>query len=242
MEQAGPALPANLVAAREQLSKTVTDALATIEKGAAEGSQWVLQWLAGLGAAQIVSAAGIVGTEAAKALGLSAQWGALSGAVHAAVENSYGALLRLVGPEVVQKLGAQVAAWADSAVHGQALAPLLEKLYGTHATAQAVQGIIAVSTSDVSAFQAAISGVQALADGYSNQMDWVGKLQSPLVQLVAGGIALTPQGRLALAAFYVVVGAYVVLAGADFVDAPNLALLDHVPGVRRVVADALREN
>jgi hypothetical protein len=38
-----------------------------------------------------------------------------------------------------------------------------------------------------------------------------------------------------MAAAYLVVSAYVILAGADYVDAPRLKILNRVPGVRTVV-------
>ena len=44
-----------------------------------------------------------------------------------------------------------------------------------------------------------------------------------------------PQGQLLLAASYIVLGSYVILAGGDAVDAPLLELFDRTPGVRCVV-------
>ncbi len=37
-----------------------------------------------------------------------------------------------------------------------------------------------------------------------------------------------------MAAAYIILGGYVILAGADVVDAQRLRLLDRTPGVRRI--------
>jgi hypothetical protein len=42
-----------------------------------------------------------------------------------------------------------------------------------------------------------------------------------------------------LAAAYIVLGGYVILLGADYVDAQRVQWLDRVPGVRRVVQVSL---
>jgi len=44
---------------------------------------------------------------------------------------------------------------------------------------------------------------------------------------------------LVLTALYIVLGGYVIVAGADYVDAHKLSLLNRVPGVRRVVESTL---
>jgi hypothetical protein len=52
-----------------------------------------------------------------------------------------------------------------------------------------------------------------------------------------GGIsaAALPASKLVMAAAYLVLGIYIVLAGGDYVDAPHLQFLNRVPGVRQVV-------
>jgi hypothetical protein len=57
-----------------------------------------------------------------------------------------------------------------------------------------------------------------------------------------GGLseAVLPQAKLIFAAAHIALGGYVVLAGADYVDSPNIKWLDRVAGVRRVVEGNLK--
>jgi hypothetical protein len=54
-------------------------------------------------------------------------------------------------------------------------------------------------------------------------------------------MASIPQAKLVIALVYLLLGGYIVVAGADFVDAPNLdvKILNRVPGVKTVVEMAL---
>ena len=82
---------------------------------------------------------------------------------------------------------------------------------------------------------AAIESVDGLDAAYRQQIELAQKLLRGVKFLGNVAAAALPQGRLLLAASYIVLGAYVVLAGADYVDAQRLKLLNRVPGVRQVV-------
>jgi hypothetical protein len=226
-------------ATRNELTNVAGNELTTVRTRAAQTGQAALQGLVGLGLTQVASAAGIVGGDIAKAIGVGEQVGKLFSLFRDFVVNGYNALLALLGPALGQMAAGQVLTWAKEVESGAKFDELLEKLYGTEATRQALTTLIAGSTADVTRLTTAITGITALDASYKKQMELVDKVRNGLKLVgMAAGVAL-PQGRVLLAALYLIVGGYVVLAGADYVDAPNLKLLNRVPGVRQIVEQNL---
>ncbi len=111
----------------------------------------------------------------------------------------------------------------------------MAKLYETKQTAQHLNRVAADSQAGLERFVAAIQGVDGLNDKYQQQIGLIEKLLRGLRLLGGVPAAALPQGRLLLAAAFIVLAGYVILAGADFVDARRLRLLNRVPGVRQVV-------
>jgi hypothetical protein len=225
--------------ARNELTNVAGNELTTVRTRAAQTGQAALQGLVGLGLSQVASAAGIVGGDIAKALGVGEQVGKLFSLFRDFVVNGYNALLALLGPTLGQMAAGQVLNWAKEVESGAKFDELVEKLYGTEATRQALTTLIGNSTADVTRLTAAITGITTLDASYKKQMELVDKVRNGLKLVgLAAGVAL-PQGRVLLAALYLIVGGYVVLAGADYVDAQNLKLLNRVPGVRQIVEQNL---
>jgi hypothetical protein len=77
--------------------------------------------------------------------------------------------------------------------------------------------------------------VGGLNEAYRRQSHLADQILPKLKWVAVIPAAALPQGRLLLAAAYLVLAGYVVLLGADYVDARRLRLLDRVPGVRRTV-------
>ncbi len=125
--------------------------------------------------------------------------------------------------------------WLDNLREGKLFGELLEKLYETEQTGQDLSRLVADSQAKLEEFVVAIEGVDGLDTAYGQQIKLADKLHQGLRFLGSVPVAALPQGRVLLAAAYIVLGAYVVLAGADYVDAQRLRLLDRVPGVRQVV-------
>jgi hypothetical protein len=225
--------------ARNELTNVAGNELTTVRTRAAQTGQAALQGLLGLGLAEVASAAGVVGGDIAKALGVGAQVGKLFSLFRDFAVNGYNSLLALLGPTLGQMAAGQVLNWAKEVENGAKFDELVEKLYGTEATRQALTTLIGNSTADVTRLTAAITGITMLDASYKKQMDLVDKVRNGLKLVgLAAGVAL-PQGRVLLAALYLIVGGYVVLAGADYVDAQNLKLLNRVPGVRQIVEQNL---
>ena len=81
--------------------------------------------------------------------------------------------------------------------------------------------------------------MDGLETGFQQQLDLADKLLVGF-RLVGGAAALAiPQATVLVAAAYIAITGYAVLAGADYVDAERVKLLNRVPGVRQVVEESL---
>ena len=206
-----------------------------IRDRAGKSGQTAISGLLVLGVADVARAAGVVGLELAAALGMSAKVTRLYSAFHEFALNAYNSLVALLGPTLAQTAAQQALAWVNDVVQGQKFSELLEKLYETGNTGKTIDQEVNASQAALGKFVAAIQGVDALGEKFGQQIGTIDKLLKGLRLFGAVPTTVVPQGKLLVGAAYVVIGSYVVLAGADFVDAPNLRWLDRVPGVRRVV-------
>jgi hypothetical protein len=189
----------------------------------------------GLGVGELAQAAGVVSIGIAQALGQAEKVTRLLTAFRTFLKQVYDSLLALLGQQLAQTAAKQVLQWVDDLQKGELFAEVLEKLYETKVTGEALKLFVSESQAALPQFVAAIEKVDGLNASYLQQLDLAEKLLRG-VQLVGGvPAAVLPQGRLLLSAAYIALGAYVVLAGADYVDAQRLKLLDRVPGVRQVV-------
>ena len=227
--------PADVPAARAQLAQLSGDTLTLIRDRAGKSGQTAISGLLVLGVADVARAAGVVGLELAAALGMSAKVTRLYSAFREFALNAYNSLVALLGPTLAQTAAQQALAWVNDVVQGQKFSELLEKLYETGNTGKTIDQEVNASQAALGKFVAAIQGVDALGEKFGQQIGTIDKLLKGLRLFGAVPTTVVPQGKLLVGAAYVVIGSYVVLAGADFVDAPNLRWLDRVPGVRRVV-------
>ena len=168
--------------------------------------------------------------EAAAALGQAAQLTRLYELVRVFLGWAYASLQALLGPALAQIIGEQVVGWIEEAGSGKKFAGLLERLYGTKAAGVALVKLAAESPAGLSEYIATIQGVDALESAYRKQVEIVGKILKAFTFVAIVPAVALPQGRLLMAAAYILVGGYIVLAGADYVDAQHLAVFDCVPG------------
>jgi hypothetical protein len=177
----------------------------------------------------------VVGLDIAQALGQAQKITRLYNAFRSFAVQAYNSLLALLGNEQAKIAAVQVLEWVDDLRKGELFAGLLEKLYETKPTGEALTKLVTDSQADLARFTAAITSVDALNERYRQQTQLADKLLAGLGLLgLVPGMAL-PQGKLLMAAATIVLAAYVILAGADYVDAQRLKLLNRVPGVREVV-------
>ena len=235
----GSDLPTTVEAARTQLAGNAETTLMLIRDRAATTGWETLGAVAGIGVGKLAQAAGLVGMDIAEALGQAANLTRLYGLVRDFLGQAIGSIKSLLGPVAAQAAGDEVVGWIKGAATGKKFALLVEKLYQTEPTAAALAKLAKDSPADLQKLVVAIRGVDALEAAYRKQIELVGKILKvcKYVKLVPA-VAL-PQGQLVLAAVYILVGGYVVLAGGDYVDAQRLKLIDRVPGVRRVLEASL---
>ena len=235
----GSDLPTTVEAARTQLAGNAKTTLMLIRDRAATTGWETLGGVAGIGVGKLAQAAGLVGMDIAEALGQAANLTRLYGLVRDFLGQAIASIKSLLGPVAAQAAGDEVVGWIKGAATGKKFALLVEKLYQTEPTAAALAKLAKDSPADLQKLVVAIRGVDALEAAYRKQIELVGKILKvcKYVKLVPA-VAL-PQGQLVLAAVYILVGGYVVLAGGDYVDAQRLKLIDRVPGVRRVLEASL---
>jgi hypothetical protein len=242
--EAGPALapvergegtPRDVPTARVMLSASITDALDLISERAGKTGQAALGGLLGLGAGEVARAAGLVGMDIARALGQAEKVARLYGLFRDFALQAYDALVALLGRHLAQTAAQQVVEWFGQFQEGEQFERLLERLYETQQTAQDLGPLVAQSQAGLGSYAAAIRGVDGLEAAFGRQAELAEKLLKGLKYLALVPATALPQGRLLMAAAYIVLGAYIVLAGGDTVDARRVERLNRVPGVRQVV-------
>jgi len=231
----GEVAPPDIPTARVELSNAIKDTLVLISERAGKTGQEALGGLVGLGIAEVAQAAGVVGMDIAQALGQAEKVTRLYNAFRDFALKAYDSLVALLGQPVLQAATSRVLEWVDELKRGKLFSEMLEKLYETGQTRQDLSQLVTNSQAGLGKFAIAIKDVDGLGTAYEQQIKLADKLLRGLRFLGGLPAAVLPQGRVLLAAAYIVLGAYVVLAGADYVDARRVKLLNRVPGVHQVV-------
>jgi hypothetical protein len=231
----GVRLPDSVSAAQRELSNTVDDAIDLISSRAAKVGQSALGGLVGMGAAELASAAGIVGLDIAEALGQAEKVTQLYVLFRSYVSGAIESIIALVGRPALEMATSKALEWVSELKEGKIFGEILLKLYGTDQTTEELHQEIDASMAELEQFLAAIQDVDKLDSAFHQQIMLAEKLLKGLRFLGAIMAVATPASKLVLAGVYMVLGVYIVVAGGDFIDAPRLQLLDRVPGVRHVV-------
>jgi hypothetical protein len=237
----GGAAPADLPSARAQLATGADDTLALITERAARAGQTAMAGLLTIGVAELAKAAAVVGTDLAVAVGQGEAAAKLTQAVAGFAAQAGNAITSLLGPSVAQSAANQVLGWLDELRSGSKLAELLDKLYDTPGTLAEVERLTGSAPDDLARFVAAIGAVDALDEAYAKQIELAEKILGKVKLLALIPVGALPQGRVLMAAIYLALAGYIVLAGADYVDSPRVAVLKRVSGVREVVAQSLAD-
>ena len=227
--------PGSVPAARVELSNSVDDAIDLISSRAGKVGQSALGGLVGMGAAELVSAAGIVGMDIAEALGQAEAVTRLYELFRSYVTSAIESLIALVGRPALEAATSQALEWVSELKEGKLFGQMLQKLYETDKTIKELDLQIAASQAGLEQFVIAIQDVDKLDSAFHQQIKLAEKLLKGL-RFVGGLAAATlPASKLLLAGVYMVLGVYIVAAGGDYLDARRLQFLNRVPGVRQVV-------
>lgn len=235
VERSGDRIPANIDVARMELTNSIQDTMTLISDRASKAGQAAFGGLLGLGAGEVARAAGMVGMDIAQALGQAEKVTRLYNLFRDLLVKAYDALLALVGGQVAKIAGEKVVEWVDQLKGGELFESLLKKLYDTKAIDDELSKVISSSQAPLEKFGAAIESVGKLDSTYQQQVSLAEKALKMLKFIGGLPAAVLPQAKLLLAAVNIVLGAYVILAGADMVDSQRLQILKRVPGVREVV-------
>jgi hypothetical protein len=116
-------------------------------------------------------------------------------------------------------------------------AKAIEKLYETDKTNKAIGDLIGESGATIEKIEAASRGVSQLSEAFEKQVSLIEKFYGYVGYAKLLPIAKVPQANLVIALVYLLLGGYIIISGADFVDAPNLdvKILNRVPGVKSVI-------
>ena len=227
--------PTTLGAARGALEQEMAGALLLIRDRAAAGGQLALEGVLGLGMADAVQSAVQVGANVMAAMGQAGQLVPLQGLFRRYAAQAVDTLVKLLGRDLVKPVATMVSEWLEKLGQGDRFAGIVESLYETRLARTELADIVRLSDASVDQLNAKTASLARLNTGFGQQMTLVSKLVPAvgIVRLVPA--AILPQGQLIALAAYVVLGGYAVLAGADYVDAPRVRLVNRVSGVRDTV-------
>lgn len=235
----GGAAPMDLETARAALLAAVTDALDLVSERAAQAGQTAIGGVLGLGVAELAQAAALVGTGVAGAFGQGEAAARIVGSVASFAAQATGTVTALLGPVISEAAAEKVLGWVDEIKSGGKMAELVGRLYDTETTAAQVQSLITAGPGDPGPYAAALTIVTGLDEAYFQQIGLAERILGKVGFLTLIPAAAVPQARLLVAAVYIGLAGYIVLAGADVVDSPRLTLLKRVSGVRESVAAGL---
>lgn len=245
-DRSNAAPPEDVEAARAEALTEVGDTLALVSQRAAKSGQGALGGLIGIGAAQVAGAIGQAGQGLANVLGAGATISRWYQIIRSYAVNAYETVIALLGT-AAQTVSQMVVGWVNDLTDkwtgelkgGKLLAKWLEALYETEATKTAVGELAARSGAAPEKFAEVADEARRLRESYAQQIKWADKVLEWVPRLSGPVMLALPHSTLIVAVLYVALGGYVIVTGADYVDAPRLKILGRVSGVRQFAEGSL---
>jgi hypothetical protein len=222
----------SLEAARSDLAAAVARALADIRADIVTTGGHVVEGLFLMDAALLREALGVVGGQLADKLGLDVK--GLSRRVVEFVLAANDKIIAMLGVSALAEAQKQLKAWLEQLQAGDLFPELTDRVLQIGAIQAEVDGWLAAYSGDEAALLLGRDEVTALAGRFSAKADVADRLVSALALAKLAPPLLTPAGRLAVAAAYLGLLAYVIGSGYDHVDSDRIKLLDWTEGVRGV--------
>jgi len=232
-------VPPNIKVARTQLTTVAHDSCDLIARRAGETGKEAFGGLLGVGLTEIGQAAGAVASVVAGSFGAGETLSRLYTLCRDFIRKMYDSLLALIGDELAKLIGDKVVAWLNEAKDEHLFGDWLVKAYGVEEEKQALAIRIKASRAELPRYSATSDGLGDLTSGFGRDMDLTKKLIKGLGYLKFVPGLGGPEGLLFRAAVYVLVLGWVVVDGADYLDAPRMALLTRIPGVPAVVEEGI---
>jgi len=228
-------IPKDIAGARTELTLAIDDCLTLISERTGTTGKAALSGILGIGLGQVGQAAGLLGQNIAQALGQADKLSYLYGLFRDFAFRAYESVIALLGPTVAGIVGQQVVNWISEIKELNFFSNFLERIYCTQQTRAALLPLINESSSAGPQYAAAILEIEKLGEVHLRQTTLVNKLLKGLKYLGSVPVAVLPYGSLLMAAVYVAICGYVVLNGADYVDADQVQVFNRVKGVREIV-------
>jgi hypothetical protein len=224
-----------------QVNEAVELTLFQISERASKAGQSTFEGLAALSLGELGKAVGMIGANVAQQLGVAGKLVQLYDYFRSFVVRAYDTVISLLGPGLAKQAGEFISDWWVKWKKNQLFKTLVEGLYETAETKQHVAQKVAGSAATADEFFAATARVQKLGEDFKTQVRLAEKLLAGFryVAGVAAGALPAPTGVLVVGAVYILLCGYIVLVGADYVDAQSVDALGRMPGVRDVIEASL---
>ncbi|HRX03180.1 MAG TPA: hypothetical protein P5148_08545, partial [Anaerolineae bacterium] len=215
------------------------DAIRQVVAGVGTFARGTVASLVGLDPALLKQAAGMLGSELSQALTkLGENVTRLVSKAVAFIVQAYDSLLAALGQDAASALRVQAAEWVEKLQQGEALTELADALYQTDDMKLRVAALIEGSGAPGPVLGKTQSDVEALSPSFQSRIKLAGQIRAGLGLLKFIPAAKGPL-ELATGVLYLALLGYVVVAGADYVDAPRLARIGRVPGVLETIQTGL---
>ncbi len=222
----------DLPSAAAELEVAVHAALAGIRGDVVATGAHIVEGLLLLDAAVLREALTAVGGDLAGRLGLDLA--GISAQVLRFVLAANDKLLALLGPEVLEEARKLLDAWIEQLRQGTLFPRLADRILRTRTVEAEVRRWAAAYQGPEDGLWAARDAVNRLAGRFAAKARLADKVVAGLAVAKVLPPLLTPAGRLAVAAAYLALLAYLIGSGYDHVDSDRIKLLDRVEGVRGI--------
>jgi len=223
--------------AADRLKETVDTTLDHLLEGTADSGQRAIEGLMLMDAALLLEAVRLVGGDIAERLGEG--FSRLMQSAVRYVLAAYDKVALLLGAEKMTEIRERILAWIEDLKEGELFPDLVEKLFQTEALKEEVAGWLAASSAADATLGETRATVEQLDAAFASKMELADKIIASLALVKLLPPAMTPVGRLVIAAIYLGLVGYVVFTGYDHVDSDRYRLIDRVSGVRQVAQEAL---
>jgi hypothetical protein len=150
-----------------------------------------------------------------------------------------GSAAQVVSTKVLEWVNELAGKWTGELKEGKLLEKWLGALYECEETKQHLGDVVAESPASDEAFSTVREKAKTLHNLFEQQIKWSEKVLRWMPTLSGLATVAIPNGTLLVLTMYVALGGYIIVSGADYVDAPRLTFMERVDGIRQVVEDNL---
>jgi hypothetical protein len=234
-ERSAARSPRRIEEARVKILDTIELTLFQISERAGAAGQATFSGLLAMGFVELGQVAGAVGANVAQYFGVAEKVTRLYDLFRGFLSKAYDSIISLLGPRLAQSTTGAVLQWWEDWKESRLFPILIERLYATGQTKVYLATKVHTSQAGLDSFISTIERLEAMDKEYGQQVRIAEKLLRGLKYASGVTAAILPYGSLIAGAAYVALCGYIVLAGADYVDAESISILKRVPGVRDVV-------